>query len=303
MKCGVKWKSENIDGIKASIWHSIYVNHANNKTNTHEHEHIDKKRKIYCIMILQMSWFMGEHANHANIYFPNEIEKKNAWKRSMKNDNKIKWKTKFWVGKIFSISIKLQIFTDMYVILSLTHTYTLTHNHKLTLFFLSLSHISPFLITFLECNKILSFVSFSFNDAMKYASNACYLPAINVHVSFFVFFLFLLNNLTLIDSVRILFHDSLTQIHTVYSVHIDSNKLEPRIHVKIFDRISVYFIFFGQQYLKCYCISTHPRIWSKPFQYHPPSILLFFLFVIVTNKKKSHHLSLACYFLYRFFFY
>lgn len=142
---------------------------------------------------------MGEYANHANMYFPNEIEK---WQFFAQKN--IKWKTKFWVGKIFSISIKLQIFTDMYITLSFTHTHSQTHP-----FFLSHT-FRRFSLRFWNVIKYFLLCRFPFNDAMKYASNACYLPAINVHVSFFVFFLSLSNNLTLIDSVRILFHDSLT---------------------------------------------------------------------------------------------
>lgn len=111
----------------------------------------------------------------------------------MKNDD-FPLKTKneipfFWVGGVFhQYQHKIQqIFTDVSYILIRTH---------------SRYRIALFLITLSECNKILSFVSsFPFNDAMKYASNACYLPAINVHVSFFFLLFPFSNNLTLIDSV------------------------------------------------------------------------------------------------------
>lgn len=224
-------------------------------------------------------WFTAEFANHANI---------RTKKRMMKNDDfhqkrKIKYR--------FSISIKFSKYLLMSVTFSHSHTYTHSHSLYLAHSLFSLSHFSVSLITLSECNKILSFVSFPFNDAMKYASNACYLPAINVHVSFFVHPLS--NSLTLIDSVVYYFMTRWHNTHThagtckyVYSIRISSNTCA-------IDFVLIYF--FWTPISKPLLHTTSKNLIEAIAQPHNHQPFHHYYCCLTSSLTKTHHLSLVHY--------
>lgn len=159
-------------------------------------------------MILQMGWFMAEYANHAHVcFFPNENEKKRMIKRSIKIDDfhrKWKIKTHFWVGKMY-VQYQRKI-ANIYWCVRVRLFFSHSHIRSHTLTHSFLSRILRFSLFILECNKILSFVSFPFNDAMKYVQVMHVICLMRyMYTRIILPFLFLSNNLTLIDSVRIVF--------------------------------------------------------------------------------------------------
>lgn len=288
-------------GLKQAYeeWHIIYDIHANHKTNTHEH--IDKNNRYYDIA---HGWFMAECAIHANKHISKFEEAKKThekWQFSPKAKYEI---LVFFGGEVGQqyLPVSAQSSANIYwcQLHSLIRTCTLILSHSL--FSLPHASISSFLITSSECNKILFFCvsSFPFNDAMKYASNACYLPAINVHVSFF--YRSLSNNLTLIDSAVYYF---MTRWHNTYDVLVKMYirfAWARRIRVRL-----IFCLFFGQQCLKFHCIA-HPRIWSKLLQNQQPAshfIIIITILLLTSSPTKSHygHLSSVRYCLYFVFFF